>query len=93
MSRAFLVDRVTGEVSPVEIADDDGVRRYFAPGDDIYGRSLKETPDSGTGIRVWRTRDQERSVEIYSAYDRRTLETVDLPELPAAAKVGLEIGI
>lgn len=90
MRRAFLVDG-TGKVEPIQIADDDGVRRYFAKGDDIYGKTLDHKLDNGSVVRVWRTRDTAQDIEVYTGHDRRTLETVDLVDLPTAARVGQEV--
>jgi hypothetical protein len=88
MNRAFLVDRRTGEVSQIQIEGDDGVRRYFAAGDDIYG---KFKLDDDTAYRVWRTRDRSRDVEVYTGYDAKTLEIADLADLPAEAKATQEV--
>lgn len=91
MNRAFLVDRRTGEVSQIQVEGDDGVRRYFASSDDIYGKT--EKLEDGSVVRVWRTRDKAQHVEVYGGLDRRTLEAADLAELPLSAKTGLEASI
>jgi hypothetical protein len=91
MNRAFLVDRRTGEVEPIQIESDDGVRKYF-PGEDVYGKTLGKLDDN-TAYRVWRTRDKARDIEVYTGYDVKTLDPVDLQELPISAKTELGVSI
>jgi hypothetical protein len=91
---ALKVDLVTGEVSLIEVREDDDILQLFTTAD-VHGRKLREV-SKNKFLREWKAVDpdpQSEQIAVVDAYAGTTLERVDVPISPAEYKQSIGSGI
>jgi hypothetical protein len=76
--KAFLYNKQTCELSPVDIDGYDSIRQHFRGCGNILGKTIAE-PVTGICLREYFPCDSTPETTIVAAYDRTGLQHVDLP--------------